>query len=345
MQSPKSVLDLFKAYTPVVDAEIDAFLTKDRSGDMYRMMRYFMGYIDEQFNPVTSYGGKRFRAGLCLLLADAYGKKDEALKMAAAIELFHNFSLIHDDIEDRDELRRGRPTVWKLWGINHGINTGDAQLILTQGLLFMNDKLSPEKIVETSAYLNEKSLKVVEGQYLDFVFSERDIDDVRTTEEAYFDMISKKSAELIGAAAEVAGIIRGVEDAERRALWEYGFNLGIAYQLVDDHASIWGLVDTTGKAVHKDIVERKKTLPIMRTLQQLKPNDQETFAAIYNKTGELTEEEVQRIIELVDSTDARDYVGKSIRSYDERSRKAIESLSISQDTKDLLVQLNTVLLV
>jgi len=344
MEKPKEILEIFKNYTPSVDKEIKLLLTRGRNLPIYDMMSYFLGYLDENFKKVKGYGGKHFRSGLCLLLSDFYGKKENALEVATSIEVFHNFTLIHDDIEDCDPMRRGRPTVWKLWGINHGINTGDAQLVLANIELSKAVKKYPKVGLISQEFLNERYLEVAEGQYLDFVLSEKSISDSFITEKNYMEMITKKSGVLVGTAAKTAGIITNQNKKECNLLWEYGLNLGLAYQLNDDLISIWGRAEKTGKVEAKDIEERKKTLPVIYLYQNLDEKLKNKFAKIYDSEGILSHDEISEVKSLLSENLAHDYVWAKIRKYLEKSEKAIQALSITENQKNTLVLINKALI-
>ena len=180
-------LELVGAYGRRIDALAKTFLARNDYA-LYGMMRYFMGYTDESFNAGAQPVGKRMRPGLLLLIADSYGLLKEALPAALSIELFHNFALIHDDIVDHDELRRGRPTVWKLWGTDHAINTGDAQLLLALRALDEPIQLPPDRVTALRTRFFDRYLEVIEGQYLDFTLAAAKLRDPLVTEEAYFTM-------------------------------------------------------------------------------------------------------------------------------------------------------------
>ncbi|MFA6422661.1 MAG: polyprenyl synthetase family protein, partial [Candidatus Buchananbacteria bacterium] len=239
MEAQDKIKELFGPYALEAETEIRRLLDEQPDFLMYKMLKYFFGFLDENLKPIQNYGGKRYRPGLCLMIAEMYGKKSEALEVAASIELYHNFTLIHDDIEDNDPLRRGRPTVWRLWGINHGINSGDALLILASKELNEISKKYPEFSVNAVSFLNEKFKEVIEGQFLDFTLTDLPLGDAFVNEKNYLMMIEKKTSVLVGASARVASIIAQAGEKEQEALWQYGLNLGLAFQMQDDLISIW----------------------------------------------------------------------------------------------------------
>lgn len=344
MKKPKEVLKLFEKYSVLIDKEIKELLESQERHLMYNMMSYFFGFKDENLKDIETYGGKRFRSGLCLLLADFYGKLEKAMEFAASIEIFHNFTLIHDDVEDRDPLRRGRPAVWRLWGINHAINTGDAQLVLANMKLASAVKNNPELSSDIQETINKHYLEVAEGQFLDFTLSELPVGDKFVTEENYMKMITKKSAVLVAVAAKAAGMACGLKKEEINILWDYGFNLGLAYQLSDDLASIWASTDQTGKVEANDLEEKKKTLPIIYLYKKLKETDQAKFKAVYNQERELTHNQISEIKGLLSQNQAHDYVWGKIRECAQKSQEAIEKLSLSLEQKRTLISINNALI-
>jgi geranylgeranyl diphosphate synthase type I len=354
MNTPDDILKLLKKYNQAVEGEIDAFLKKGKAGakgnvsDMYGMMRYFMGFTDETFSGPKVYGGKRFRSGLCLLIADLYGTekgKKVGLKGAASLELFHNFSLIHDDIVDKDPLRRGRPTVWKLWGVDYAINTGDAQLILSQMKALEACEIDTKRGIEMTRFLLEKYLEVIEGQHLDFFLTALKTGDERVDEKSHYEMIGKKTAVLIGAAAACAGIASGKSAKEQSLLWKFGHSLGMAYQLNDDIVSIWGAPEITGKISFNDLREKKKTLPVIYAFAKLSEKEKKEFQTIYDKETSLNEQDLKKILIYLESTGAHEYARKQVLSYLKRAENAVKELSVSKEGKETLLNLSTMLLV
>ena len=273
----------------------------DTCGDLpiYGMLRYFMGYADSSLQPISGSAGKRIRASLTLLAADLCGGAASANDLAVAVELFHNFTLIHDDIEDNDELRRGRPTVWKLWGLDHGINAGDAQAFLTTQYLLA--AASDPHGAQAAAGLTGHFREVIEGQYLDFELARLPLNDSRVTVIAYLDMVRRKTSVLIGAALAAGGVAAGCTVAVRDALYTYGESLGMAYQVADDMASIWGDAAETGKRAYGDIVERKKTHPILAARDH---GAHDRLCELFRTSP--SESEVLEIVSLLDTTGARE---------------------------------------
>ncbi|MHB8860588.1 MAG: polyprenyl synthetase family protein [Minisyncoccota bacterium] len=331
-------LETVGAYGARVDAPAEALLKRSDYA-MYGMMRYFMGYTDEHFHTSEHAVGKRFRPGLLLCIADGYGVLEEALPAALSIELFHNFTLIHDDIVDHDELRRGRPTVWKLWGVDHAINTGDAQLILALRALEDAEDTRSESHAAVRKNLLDRYLEVTEGQFLDFSLAAAALRDESVSEEAYLTMTAKKTAKLIRAATETAALIAKRSEAEVSALGDFGENLGMAYQLYDDWQSIWGTPEKTGKKRAGDILERKKTLPALYAYEHLGQADKQRLEDLYG-SGEMDEAGVSEVLDLFMKVDAQDVLKRYAAQYKEKALQTLARIEadIPSETKALLEQ-------
>ncbi len=200
-------------------------------------------------------GGKRIRPLLCLLSADLCGGKvSEALPAAIAVEVFHNFTLHHDDIMDRAPMRRGRPTVHLKWSENSAILSGDAMLIFAYQILSSGNYA--ELLPELLAVFNRAAMEVCQGQQYDMEFERTDRE---VSEAEYLEMIRLKTSVLLAAALEMGAIVGGASPAERRALYDFGVNLGLAFQIQDDLLDTYGDAETFGKAIGGDIAVGKKT--------------------------------------------------------------------------------------
>lgn len=330
-----SLAPLVDPYRERIEAALQHALRELGPLPMYDMLRYFLGHVDEQFEPREIRAGKRIRPALFLYMNDAFGGSDTALDFAVAIELFHNFTLIHDDIEDGDEFRRGRKTVWKLWGVNHAINAGDAQSLIASRYL-LKAALTDSKRAGEAAQLLEKSfIEVAEGQYLDFELSEKSLDDESVTLQAYVEMVRKKTSVLVGAAAAAGGIAAGCSKQEARDLYVFGEALGIAYQIADDAASLWGDSGVTGKKAHGDVYERKKTLPLLYAFTDT--SEKEKLRALYSKVESLSEIEVGEILHIISKTDAYVRSKEEALRYVLKAKEAVLRLSIEDTYKQALL--------
>ena len=261
-------MDPFERYLPTLEHEMRQLVTATEDGPqmLYGMVRYHLGWVDESFQPVKVERGKRLRPIICLLATEAQGGDWHlALPAATAIELLHNFTLIHDDIEDSDRTRRGRPTLWAVWGVPQAVNAGDTLFALSyRGMLALAQVgLAADLMLQAIAKYTETVIQITEGQCRDLAFeTQPDI-----TEASYLEMITDKTAALIALAAEMGGMIAGAPQENCEALHKYGIALGRAFQMQDDLLGLWGDPAKTGKPVGSDLIKRKKTLPILHALR------------------------------------------------------------------------------
>ena len=335
MKTPEDVKKVISAQTEVLDQELQKVFASTPNLPLYDHLAYFMGFKNEALESEISYGGKRFRSSLMVMLGEWFDKKDEVLPFAVALELYHNFTLIHDDVIDKDTHRRGRPTVWKLFGHDHAINDGDAQLIIMSEMLAHaagGSTAGPE----AQRFLLQQFRIVIEGQYLDFELTEKKIGDEGVDEAAYLDMIRRKTAELIVAAARGAGLVSLRPEAELKALEQFGRSLGLAYQICDDTYSIWASSEQTGKRNYGDIKERKKTLPILFAHGNLAGADKTKLEQVFAGEDELTNSDCEEVIKLLDSVDTKTAMEAVIEGHASDAKNAVETLSLYDEQKDTL---------
>jgi geranylgeranyl diphosphate synthase type I len=268
----------------------------------YGMMRYHLGWVDERMEPRLSDGGKRLRPLLCLFVCHAAGGDVRtAVPAAAAIEILHNFSLAHDDIEDNSQTRRGRPTLWVLWGVPQAINVGDALFSLahrTLGRLWERD-VPAERVAEAFRAFSTACVALTEGQYLDISFENR----LDVTVDEYLQMVQGKTAALLGLSAQLGALLAGAQPDTVSHFARFGRKMGLAFQIEDDILGIWGDERVTGKSSASDILERKKTLPVAYALASAVG---EELRSIYSRE-ELTPEDVPSVLGLLQEVNARWY--------------------------------------
>jgi geranylgeranyl diphosphate synthase type I len=243
---------------------------------LYEMLAYHLG-LDDTEGP----RGKRLRPLLGLLAFKSLGGDyRKTLPAAAAVELGHNFSLVHDDIEDSDRERRHRPTLWALWGVPLAINAGDALFALSRLALYRlmeDEEYEPQKLLDVMRVYDETCLALCEGQYLDISFERR----TDVTVEEYLEMISKKTAALIGASIETGAMMGSDEPLVIDAFHRLGRDLGMAFQIADDlKGSFWASADS-GKSAAGDIRKRKKTYPVVWAMQNAAAPEVERLIEIY----------------------------------------------------------------
>lgn len=264
------------------------------------MLGYPLGWVDANNQPYPGTTGKRIRPILLLLCAEAGGGDwQTALPAAAAVELLHNFSLIHDDIQDDSEIRHGRDTVWRIWGRANAINAGDALFALAYEALQRLDpqRVAPEVILKVWGIFNRTNIQLTRGQHLDMRFEKQEAVGV----EEYLSMISGKSAALVAACAQIGALIGSGNSDFAAHFADFGRSLGIAFQIRDDILGIWGDPDVTGKSAATDILSRKKSLPVLYGLAQSNP-----LATLY-KLESFGDEQVSEAVRLLDAAGAHEY--------------------------------------
>jgi geranylgeranyl diphosphate synthase type I len=270
---------------------------------------------------------------LTLLACEAFcGDHQQARSAAAAVELIHNFSLLHDDIQDGSPLRRNKPTAWALWGAEQGINAGDAMFALAHLAIprLAVPGSDPEILVRLLQILDETCLDLTRGQHLDMSFESRD--DVRTEE--YLDMISGKTAALLAASAQMGALAGGANEEEAVHYRAFGRNLGLAFQVLDDILDIWGKSDVIGKESAVDIRERKKTLPVLYGLAR-----SEALRALYADSTVMTEDKVHQAIHLLADVEAREYAESVAQDYSRQTIVHLEALSPNYAAGEALYEL------
>jgi geranylgeranyl diphosphate synthase, type I len=265
-------------------------LDKNNYPGLIDIFEYQMGWTEKN----KKGKGKRIRPLVVLLTTDALGQEwKTALPAAAALELLHNYSLIHDDIEDSSKLRRGKETVWVKWGQAQAINTGDAMLNLAlQTPWQLKNDFSLETVSEVFKTLQHRSLELTQGQYLDISFETQN--DVSVID--YFKMIEGKTCSLIKAAFEMGAIFANANVENREILTKCGSSLGRAYQIQDDWLGIWGDEAVTGKSNQSDLCERKKSYPILLGLEK-----NGAFASAWKKSAGTNSQDVAEMASLLES--------------------------------------------
>ena len=309
-------------YRPVLEGAMQS-LVPDESV-LFRLLRYHMDWADAQGRAVEGdSGGKALRPTLCFLTCEALGAPWPRVAVAAAtLELIHNFTLIHDDIQDMDLERRGRPTVWSVWGVGQALWTGNAMRVLSDRALILGD---------TSAYLRrqadhlltESYLEIIEGQYMDLEFEGRP--DVRVVE--YLDMISRKTGALLRCSVEMGALLATEDTPAKAALRQWAERLGRAFQVRDDILGIWGDPARTGKPVGNDIRRKKRSYPIVYGLEHAGEAGQEALRAAYAAPA-LEEAQVQTVMAVLEDCDAYRHAQGLV---DAESERALEALDLAAE--------------
>ena len=269
-----NVIDILKKYSERVDKEIGESLSTIDPSSLFKASDHLI-----------KAGGKKIRPSLVVLSCEAVGgQAEDALKTAAAVELIHTFSLIHDDIMDKDEMRRGRPSVHAIWGEPMAILAGDT--IFSKAFESISEtnteNISPQRIIYTLKTVVDSCVKLCEGQALDVGFEGK----LDVKENEYMEMIYKKTAALIASAAKAGAIIGGGTDEQIEALSEYGRLIGMAFQIQDDYLDVVSLEENIGKPVGSDIVEGKMTLMVVNALSNASDEDKDALISILNANDE-----------------------------------------------------------
>lgn len=301
--------------------EVDLFNTvpTHEPQDLYEPISYML-----------SIGGKRIRPILTLLACDVFGKDfKQALQAAKAIEMFHNFSLIHDDIMDNAPLRRGQTTVHERWDLNTGILSGDAMLILAYQLF---ESYPPHIFKALAELFSKTALEVCEGQQYDINFETQA--EVRLEE--YLKMIEYKTAVLVGAALAMGAIVAEASKENKEQIYEFGRNLGIAFQIQDDYLDTFGNPETFGKQVGGDIIENKKTILYLKTLELGTETQKKELLHLSSINPPNPEGKIKAVADLYLESGAAEATKAEIEAYTLKAQAILKDMDLASDKKDLL---------
>ena len=269
------------------------------------MLRYYMGWVDIRGNPCAATEGKALRPALCLFACEAAGGTvSEAMPAAVALEFIHNFSLIHDDIQDRDEIRHHRPTLWAVWGVPKALVAGNVLRIVADMALerLLDEGVQIGRAVTVVQLLTEAYLEMIEGQYLDLSYEGR----LDIGMNQYLGMISRKTGALIRCALHLGAVIGARDEAVVEAFRQCGSSLGYVFQIRDDVLGIWGEQEATGKPVGADIRRKKNSLPTVYAMSQARGTDRQLLLDLYQK-DDLGDDDVETALGIMDRVDARGY--------------------------------------
>ncbi|WP_283636420.1 polyprenyl synthetase family protein [Aquaticitalea lipolytica] len=281
---------------------------------------------------ILDLGGKRLRPVLTLMTAEIFNcDYKKSLDAALSIEVFHNFSLIHDDIMDDAPLRRGKETVHEKWDINTGILSGDAMLIMAYQLFENYDAKTFQALAKL---FSKTALEVCEGQQYDMDFETRD--DV--TIEEYLKMIEYKTAVLVGAAMKMGAIVAEASEKDQQNIYQFGKNLGIAFQLQDDYLDAFGDPKTFGKQVGGDIIENKKTYLYLKALEFSNDEDALQLQHLFGISPSENNDKIESVKQLFITSGSADATQQEIKNYTNKAFSVLEDIAISEEKKQVLKQ-------
>ena len=321
-----------KAMLPEIDRQLRNYVDRPELAKypgLGDMLSYHMGWEGEQAG--TDSRGKRIRPLLVLVTADALGGNwKDALPAASAVELIHNFSLIHDDIEDRSVMRRGRRTLWDRWGQALAINAGDALFTLAyQTLEGLDDTNHQGIMVGSFKIINRTCLKLTGGQHLDITYEkERGL-----PIDSYWNMIAGKTAALLSACTGLGGLVGGADSRQLQAIQDFGYYLGMAFQVQDDWLGIWGDAALTGKSNASDLVDGKKTLPILSALQKGGEFAERWLA------GNIGVDDVPDLTHMLEEAGARSFTEEQVSELTARALESLETAGCREPGNSTLKEL------
>lgn len=306
-------------YQDIIQAHFNALDLTKEPNNLYEPIRY-----------ILSLGGKRLRPVLTLMATEVFDVDCEtAIPAATAVEVFHNFSLIHDDIMDDAPLRRGNETVHEKWDLNTGILSGDAMLILAYQFF---ENYEPAVFRDLAKLFSKTALEVCEGQQYDVDFETRD--DVTIPE--YLKMIEYKTAVLVGAAMKMGAIVAETSTENANAIYDFGLNLGIAFQLQDDYLDAFGDPETFGKQVGGDIIENKKTYLYLKALEFSKAEEKEQLLHLFSIHPTDNTDKIQSVKQIFTQTGADAATQQAIKDFTLKAFQTLDKMNISEDKKTIL---------
>lgn len=298
-------------------------------------------HLTDPVKYILSIGGKRLRPVLALMACNLFSDKiDEAIKPAIGLEVFHNFTLVHDDIMDQASVRRGLATVHAKWNLNQAILSGDVMVFAANDCIL---QAPPDKLLKVFRIFNKAAVEVCIGQQLDMDYEKSTIVSI----DEYTRMIELKTAVLLAAAVRIGAIIGGAEEKDADLIYEFGKNLGLAFQVQDDLLDIWGDTKVFGKARGGDIVANKKTFPFVKALEKAEADQMRQLQTLFRDSDCEPEKKVKKVVAIYEKlnvredteTAAHDYINKAFSylqkvSVDEARKKEMTNLAISLIGRD-----------
>jgi geranylgeranyl diphosphate synthase type II len=286
-------------------------------------------------NYIMSQGGKRIRPQLVMMAAELFGAKaEEAFYPATAFEMLHNFTLIHDDIMDNAPIRRGKKTVYKKWNSNIAILSGDVLASMAMKQL-LKTPCKPEILIQMSELFIQTSIEICEGQQYDLDFETQE----EVTINEYLNMIRLKTAVMLAGCLKTGAILANASENDQNAIYRFGINLGLAFQLVDDLLDVYADVETFGKEIGGDIQENKKTYPYLLALQKANENQKSQLQHCFSSNHYNKNEKFNIVKTIFDELGCREGIEKTIDEYLFLAYQNVEELSLTCEQKEVLKQL------
>ena len=302
--------------TELVNREIELLDIHGDPPELYEPIRYIMAL-----------GGKRLRPILTLMAYDLFGEDQTiAMKPAIAVELFHNFTLMHDDIMDQAPLRRGNPTVHQKWDNNVAILSGDVMLLKVYQFM---SQVPPDKMDQVLKTFTKCAIEVCEGQQRDINFEQEDV----VQEEQYLEMIRQKTAVLLGLCLELGAILGGADESSRAELKKFGINMGLGFQLKDDLLDVYGDQAKFGKQVGGDIISNKKTFLLVKAIEKATGESRENLMNWLGQTDFDPEEKVKNVTAIYDELEIKSLTESKVNYYFDSAFESLDRVSIPADKK------------
>lgn len=303
-------------YQEIIVAELDKFTESIKQTELYGPVKYVLGL-----------GGKRMRPVLTLMGTDMFGGElEHSYSSALGIEVFHNFTLLHDDIMDDAPLRRGKKTVHEKWNINAAILSGDVMFVQAFTLV---TSCRTEYLRSVIDIFNVTAIEVCEGQQLDMEFESRD--DV--TLEEYLEMIKLKTSVLVGCALELGAVLADAPKEDAKNLYNFGLNLGMAFQIMDDLLDVFGDAQLVGKQVGGDIIANKKTYLLLKALEDANENQQIELKRWMSNHSENVAEKVQAVTAIFEDLQVKEAANQLMDQYYNRAIASLNSIQVSDEKK------------
>lgn len=314
-----------KKYTDYIQKNLDDIQFPASPSDLYDPLRYFLNI-----------GGKRIRPILTLLGAELFGgNKEKAISQALAIEVFHNFTLVHDDIMDAAPLRRNQETIHQKWNTNVGIISGDVMMIKSYQLL---SQINQEQLPEALAVFNTTAVEVCEGQQMDMDFESRN--DVSITE--YIEMIRLKTSVLLGGALKLGAIVANASAEDKESLYAFGQNIGVAFQIQDDILDLYADPLKFGKQVGGDVIANKKTILYLTAISDSTKEQREILKQLDQEKN--IELKITRTRQLFDQLKVKETCKERMQSYYSLAKKNLENIDVPDENKRKLLELASFLM-